>query len=1128
MASRIAGLGTAPRVPMPEADPAYWDQQRKDAQLADEKRKMANAAAVYEQQQKEIKLYGHTLDDPMGSRVTANTATGLGPIAAQRKAAGDLAPGVQPGSGDRKRMRPASAMERKRLKVAEAIDKPIQAVGKAIDYYGGPHVSDSLGRTGELVNNVAAATPGIGDAMQLGQSGSEYIDAWADNDKLAAWKAVGMGALGLGIFLPPGVKNAPMETLDEAKRLEKLGTPAEEIWQRTARDGKSGWWRAPDGQWRWELPDNESKITGAGSVYAADPRAMDKTLMPEKLPKLWKHDQLYEAQPEAMDAYASIANDGGGSGQFRSDIGPGGFVEAYGSPFNGGVDQFGRAVGEKNLRRILAHEGQHLVDYINDLPNGAMPGDDAFKFIQADDAARGLERPSFTQMGYGWSEPYRAYRRNSSENLASLTDKRLYMDMPTRVGQFPGAMMDYPADRQWIRDVDGSIRVPTGDIDLQTGDPTFRVLRGPQKGYKPRQAGSMEEAATPVAQNGPRRGRAPEASADELLQQAIDTPRKVSQRGGFVGAPPHISTPEAENALVADILTRLRAYKGQGTNFYDDFQNAIRNWTGNPTTAQKFATASGHTSNQMSPLPNTTHALKAMNQDAVGYPVKAGLYPNASGAKIADDFSTGRMSADPKTGQYTYHLLPEEFRPADFQDYAFGGERAVKPGRAVHDTWDKEATQFPRNPKNKQNAASDTEHLWMDRIYNKVVREARRDPELRGRLGTGSKTYERAQADLWDIERQKQEKFEVLPADKIMQENSALTQVAAIPGPSTGVDKALLNAPLSVKDQYTDQMMDAFSDGRGRNLPAASLGMTPPMEKGLGQWGDMMEPNRAVRYGVGTMGSGPDKVIDPASATAMGAVRDWNQIGLGQEGGAITVGRTDGATQATASLAPIGAPLKSYDDYERAFQAVKAHFGPEWFKSVVVQPGKNGEAVIKNIGDMPNKQFQQLAQKAGMDLSPGGTQIEPTTINKKGEQMFGPIVERDVGNDFRYVQFDQPGASPYVPDVFKQAPAFQNPDSYHRLFDDTRANPKLKGTFDRDIIPGLERVQAVSDRWEKDMGIPANTVIDRVRRIITEAGPSWPNAIDAAVKKGIIPAFAGAALLGGAAQSQFGNDGGVQ
>jgi hypothetical protein len=352
------------------------------------------------------------------------------------------------------------------------------------------------------------AEPGMGTGWD-GQRTPEENDRVTD---IAG--AFGMDALNVAIgsspfsrpsnsvstFLGPKAKGAPLDTLEIAKRMEAAGTPAEEIWRATAKDGKSGWWKAPDGRWRWEIPDNEAKLTGEGRIYAADPRSMDKTMPPREMPKLYKHDQLYEAMPEARNTYMSIANDGGPSGQFQSDLGPAGFVEGYGSPFKGGVDQHGIAVGAKGLDRIIPHEGQHLVDFLDNNPNGGMPGDEAYKWIKQDDIAQGANGSG---LGIGDSGEHRVYLRNSGEGMANLTDKRVYMDLPTRVEKFPGGMMNYPAEKQWVREPDGSIWVPDGKGGVA------RQIRGPQKGWKGRQAGSVEEAATtpPGGAGGPpRRG----------------------------------------------------------------------------------------------------------------------------------------------------------------------------------------------------------------------------------------------------------------------------------------------------------------------------------------------------------------------------------------------------------------------------------------------------------------------------------------------------------------------------------------------------------------------------------------------------------------------------------------------
>lgn len=582
-------------------------------------------------------------------------------------------------------------------------------------------------------------------------------------------------------------------------------------------------------------------------------------------------------------------------------------------------------------------------------------------------------------------------------------------------------------------------------------------------------------------------GRAAGKTSEELLQAALATPRKISQRGTYVGAPPGISTPEAESTMLDSIFERLKSYSGKGEVFYDDFQKAIRQYTEDPVMARRFVSSSGHTSNQMSPLPNTTHAAKAMNQFAVGDPVLAGLYPNTSGPKAAESMAADRLSPDPKTGQYSYALLPPELRPADFADYAWGGERAVK-GRAVHDTWDKEAFNYARGPDGKHSAASDTEHLFMDRAYKKLANRVTRDPALRARYGTGPRAYERMQAALWDIARGNADKFDVLPADEILRRHMGMTQMAAIPGPSTGIVQALLDADLPIKQAYTDDMFSALSTPGGRNIPAAALGMTPPMREGFGPWKNMMEPNRAIEFMSGANGSGADKVIDPASAKASQTMRNWNQFLLGQEGSGFTYPSDAGATRKASNLVTIGGvKMDSPGAYDKAMKAVAKVYGPNWSDHVVVQPVPGtGELMLKNISGANNQEFAKMAQSVSSQIG--------------GGKLTGM---RDIGNDFTYVQFNDP--------------------SYRTLMDETRNNPVLKKTFDEKVLPHIGRLQKVSETWAKKMGVPAETVPDRVRRIFMQAGENWPQALDEAVKKGVIPAVAATFLYG-----QLGNERGTQ
>ena len=56
------------------------------------------------------------------------------------------------------------------------------------------------------------------------------------------------------IFAGKGAKTADIPKLEKAQDMAKAGSPREAIWKET------GWWQGPDKQWRFEIPDNMSKM----------------------------------------------------------------------------------------------------------------------------------------------------------------------------------------------------------------------------------------------------------------------------------------------------------------------------------------------------------------------------------------------------------------------------------------------------------------------------------------------------------------------------------------------------------------------------------------------------------------------------------------------------------------------------------------------------------------------------------------------------------------------------------------------------------------------------------------------------------------------------------------------------
>lgn len=59
----------------------------------------------------------------------------------------------------------------------------------------------------------------------------------------------------LGMFLGRKAKGANLEKLSKAYTMTSQGVPREEIWKQT------GWWQKPDGEWSWEISDDNFDLT---------------------------------------------------------------------------------------------------------------------------------------------------------------------------------------------------------------------------------------------------------------------------------------------------------------------------------------------------------------------------------------------------------------------------------------------------------------------------------------------------------------------------------------------------------------------------------------------------------------------------------------------------------------------------------------------------------------------------------------------------------------------------------------------------------------------------------------------------------------------------------------------------
>jgi hypothetical protein len=129
---------------------------------------------------------------------------------------------------------------------------------------------------------------------------------------------------------------ADQAALAEAERLAGAGADRRAIWDQT------GWFKGPDDKWRFEIPDNASKLG-----TAAEDRFLDERPLQGKVAGNFWHKDLYDAYPDLRRLDVNVAR----AGDYRK-------------PFDGsynGSAIYGQASSIGDARQLMLHELQHGV-----------------------------------------------------------------------------------------------------------------------------------------------------------------------------------------------------------------------------------------------------------------------------------------------------------------------------------------------------------------------------------------------------------------------------------------------------------------------------------------------------------------------------------------------------------------------------------------------------------------------------------------------------------------------------------------------------------------------------------------------------------------------------------------------
>ena len=173
-----------------------------------------------------------------------------------------------------------------------------------------------------------------------------------------------------GIFVGVGSKVWNAATNKLAKELESAGISARDIWSQT------GNWKAPDGKWRQEIPDNKAEFRADFDKSMISKSNDYKGGIEGPIGGMLRHDELFKAYPELLTTdrmtvqkLADWLPDSANSGQYQQTIGGKGYLElrnkTEGGALNTGIHELQHGVQNREGFQQGAMESQ-----FKDVPGG--------------------------------------------------------------------------------------------------------------------------------------------------------------------------------------------------------------------------------------------------------------------------------------------------------------------------------------------------------------------------------------------------------------------------------------------------------------------------------------------------------------------------------------------------------------------------------------------------------------------------------------------------------------------------------------------------------------------------------------------------------------------------------------
>lgn len=562
----------------------------------------------------------------------------------------------------------------------------------------------------------------------------------------------------------------------------------------------------------------------------------------------------------------------------------------------------------------------------------------------------------------------------------------------------------------------------------------------------------------------------PKKKGPDVVQRKTRSISKAKAEGQkIVGAPLGVNTP-ADEALRRKEYANTMELGRAGASWYDDSGKAILENVGDdPTKARRASEVFSITSSGTGVPANTGFAVKGMNQAAYGDPVVTGRFPTAMGGQI-EDLYRGDATV---TGKKRTPFADQLAIGGGFYDPSVTGQGH----RGVHDIWDGEAWGYTdAEGRPIRRTFQDTEHDWMDRQMNMVLKNYVNDPDIQGLPGRGqAATWTGAKIKAGDIS---PEDAAYSYADDISR-LYALGSREAVPGSNTGNLPELLDAPFERRKEYTDEFMPIFFDEVGRDRIALNNDMlVGPGFEGPGVY-EGVNPGRQAQYAVGTTRvevpntKSTDPRVDPASRNLM--LNNEAIFGLlgAQKGIAGNRFFTDvPKSRSNAFEIDVGGRPISYDEGNATLSALsRAGFDPDSFAIV---PSPRGVRAM-DLGVFDDDLVRMQAENPEMYKQAIKDRMERLNrfSGELGNELGGTSTPGFMDSIYAENAFDTPEGmfgQQYLPFIF--------PDDRPQFVDRFNA-----------IAPSMaEKLRELDKRAAKDYGFTISSNIDDMRAAIAAEG----------------------------------------